>query len=102
MQSKLIYLLRVVVTAVLLAGNVTPLFAQNATGSIKGIVKDPQDAVIINADAMATNKSTGAIRKLNAGNDGIFVFENLVPGEYEVKVESKGFATRVQILTVEV
>jgi hypothetical protein len=102
MKSMLSYLLRVVVMVVLLVGNLTPLMAQNATGSIKGIVKDQQEAIIVNAAATATNKATGAIRNLNAGNDGIFVFENLLPGQYEVKVEIKGFATQTQTLLVEV
>ena len=53
MKFKLSYLLRVLVMAVLLVSNVTPLLAQNATGAIKGVVKDPQDAVIVNAAAMA-------------------------------------------------
>ena len=100
MKSTLSYLLRVVVVAVLLVSNVSPLLAQNATGSIKGVVKDQQEAIIVSAAATATNKATGAIRKMNAGGDGIFVFESLLPGQYEVKVEIKGFATQTQTLLV--
>src|SRR5215813_14166578 len=102
MKSKPSYLLRAVVMAILLANNATPLLAQNATGSIRGLVKDQQEATIVNAGATATNKATGAVRTMNAGNDGIFVFENLLPGQYEVKVEATGFATQTQILLVEV
>jgi outer membrane receptor protein involved in Fe transport len=102
MQSKLIYLLRVVVTAVLLAGNVAPLFAQNATGAINGTVKDQNGAVIANAVVTAKNKATGSLRNINAGNDGLFAFENLPPGEYEVKVEAQGFATQTLSVLVQV
>lgn len=77
-------------------------FAQNATGSMKGVVKDQNDAVVTNAVVTATNKATGAVRKMNAGGDGIYALENLSPGEYEVKAESQGFSTQMQTLTVEV
>lgn len=74
--------------------------AQNATGAINGIVKDQNDAVISKAAVTATSKATGAARRVNAGSDGIFVFENLLPGDYDVKVEADGFGTRIQTLTV--
>src|SRR5687768_6197824 len=102
MKSKLSYLLRVVVMAVLLASNVTPLFAQNATGAINGTVKDQNSAIIANAVVTAKNKATGASRNVNAGNDGLFAFENLPPGEYEVKVEAQGFTTQTQVMVVQV
>jgi outer membrane receptor protein involved in Fe transport len=102
MKSKLSYLLRVVVMAVLLASNVTPLFAQNATGAINGTVKDQNSAIIANATVTATNKATGASRNVNAGTDGLFAFENLPPGEYEVKVEAQGFTTQTQVMIVQV
>ncbi|HWN98453.1 MAG TPA: carboxypeptidase regulatory-like domain-containing protein, partial [Blastocatellia bacterium] len=76
--------------------------AQNATGALKGTVKDPQDALVTNAVAIAKNTATGAARKLNAGSDGVFVFENLQPGEYEVKVEAPGFSALIKTLTVQV
>lgn len=76
--------------------------AQNATGAISGTVKDQNDAVISKAVVTATNKATGAARRVNAGSDGIFVFENLQPGAYELKVEAQGFSSQVQNLTVTV
>jgi len=86
----------------LLMGIGTQAFAQNATGAIKGIVKDQNDAVVTTAVITATNKATGAVRKMSAGADGIYVLENLVPGQYEVKAERKGFSTQIQTLPVEV
>src|SRR5690242_8283235 len=76
--------------------------AQNATGAINGIVKDQNDAVIAKAVVTATNKATGTSRNVNAGNDGIFAFESLMPGEYEVKVEAQGFTSQIQKLAVAV
>jgi hypothetical protein len=85
--------------AVFLAGSA---YAQNATGAINGTVKDQNDALITNAVVTATNKTTGASRTLNTKSEGGFVFENLLPGEYVVKVEAQGFSTQTQTLIVEV
>jgi hypothetical protein len=102
MQSKLSYLLRAVTILALLTNAVLPALAQNATGSINGTVKDQNDAIITTATVTATNKGNGQSRKVKAGNDGAFVFENLQPGEYEVKVEAEGFTTLTQSLVVQV
>lgn len=101
MQTN-VKLFRALAMSVLVLSIWIQAFAQNPTGAIKGVVKDPNNAVVTTAVATATSKSTGAARKVKAGNDGIFVFESLQPGDYEVKVEAQGFSTQVQILTVEV
>ncbi len=102
MQPKLSYLLRAVVTLAVFASIGVPTLAQNATGAINGMIKDQNDAIIPNSVVTATNKGTGAARKINAGSDGQFWFENLAPGEYEVKVEAAGFSSLTQAVTVQV
>ncbi|PYP82761.1 MAG: hypothetical protein DMF61_25400 [Blastocatellia bacterium AA13] len=79
-----------------------PVFAQNPTGSIHGIVRDQQGAIIQNATITVSNKATGATRKVNGGDDGIYSVDGLLPGEYEVKVEAQGFSTQLQKMTVQV
>ncbi len=76
--------------------------AQNATGAINGTVTDPSEAVIVNAVVSVTNTATGAVRKLTTRNEGTYWFENLVPGEYEVRVEAQGFTTQLRIVVVQV
>lgn len=93
---------RVLAMSVLLLCTVISVFAQNSTGAIKGLVKDQNNAVVTTAVATATSKATGAVRKMNAGGDGVFVFESLQPGDYEVKVEAPGFSTQVQVLAVQI
>ena len=102
MQTNVRYLFRALAMSLLLLSAGIPAFAQNATGAIRGVVKDPNNAVVTTAVATATSTATGAARKAKTGNDGIFVFESLQPGGYEVKVEAQGFSTQVQMLTVEV
>ncbi len=79
-----------------------PLAAQNATGSITGLVTDPTGAVLANATIIVTSKATGAVRKLTTGSEGKYTAENLVPGDYEVKVEAAGFSSQLLALTVQV
>src|SRR5262245_31874163 len=76
--------------------------AQNATGSITGTVTDPNNEVIVNATVTATNKATGAARKVMTKGEGNYTVENLLPGDYEVKVESQGFITQLQSIQVQV
>jgi len=80
----------------------TLVSAQNATGAINGIVKDPTDAVIPSASVTVTNNATGAMRQLTTGSEGNFTAENLAPGEYDVKVEAKGFTSQLRTLVVQV
>src|SRR5215470_19691539 len=76
--------------------------AQNATGSITGTVIDPNNEVIANATITVTSRATGAMRKVTTKGEGNYTVENLLPGEYEVKVEVQGFVTQIQILPVQV
>jgi sarcosine oxidase gamma subunit len=76
--------------------------AQNATGAITGAVTDPNNEAIMNATVTVTNKATGATRKVMTKEEGNFTVENLMPGEYEVKVEARGFITQLQLLAVQV
>lgn len=79
-----------------------PAVAQNAAGSIRGIVADEHGAVIQNASVTITNKATGEVRNATTGSDGLYSAENLSPGDYEVKVQLQGFAIQVLSLTVRV
>jgi hypothetical protein len=84
----------------LLLASVAIALAQNATGSITGTVTDPNNEAIANATITVTNKATGAVRKVTTRSGGAYSVENLLPGEYEVKVEAQGFVTQLQALPV--
>jgi hypothetical protein len=80
-----------------------PVFSQQSpTGSIRGVITDPQGAVIPKANVTVTNKATGDVRKVDTGDDGIYLVSTLLPGEYEIKVEAQGFSTQIISTTVEV
>ncbi|MBI3693885.1 MAG: carboxypeptidase regulatory-like domain-containing protein [Acidobacteria bacterium] len=68
-----------------------PAFSQSVTGTITGVVKDPNAALVPNAVVVAKNTATGAEDATATNAEGFYRLANLVPGEYVVSVESKGF-----------
>jgi outer membrane receptor protein involved in Fe transport len=74
----------------------TAASAQQAnTASLAGTVTDPNGAVIPGATVTVTQKATGFTRTTTTNGEGLYVLTNLPPGDYEVKVEENGFATKV-------
>ncbi|MDX6696002.1 MAG: hypothetical protein QOF02_3605 [Blastocatellia bacterium] len=73
---------------------------QPAAATLRGVVKDPSEAVIAGATVKATHVATGVVRETQTNTEGAYVLSNLAPGEYEVRVESRGFATKVSKLPV--
>jgi hypothetical protein len=101
MHTKFKLLVLSVTLLTLAARTTLPVMAQNPTGSIRGTVTDQSGAIIQNAAVTVTNKATGDARKVTTGSDGIFGVENLLPGEYEVKIEAPNFATQTSTLVVQ-
>src|SRR4051794_11196333 len=80
-----------------------PVFAQNATGTITGIVRDPSNAVLAGAQVTVTNEDTGLMRKGESNGDGEYRVPFLPVGIYSVRVQKEGFKAQVQTrITVEV
>src|SRR5262245_63031968 len=79
---------------VLLASAV-PSFAQTF-GQISGMVTDTTGGVLVGATVTVTNTQTGATATQQANSAGLYVFPNLLPGVYNVKVEMDGFRTAIR------
>ncbi len=90
-----------VLLAVVLGLTVSVSFAQAPTGAISGVVTDETGAVIPNANVLIKNKATDFERRLTSGADGSFSAPSLPAGQYEIRVETKGFRTIVREATVE-
>jgi hypothetical protein len=65
--------------------------AQNLNGSISGTVTDPSGGVIPNAELTLKTLITGEVAKVTSGPDGLYSFQNLQPGVYNLTVSAKGF-----------
>lgn len=71
------------------------------TAVLNGDVTDPQGAVVNGAAVTVENKATG-MQRASISKAGLFTFNNLAPGKYELRVEATGFASFVQPVQVEV
>jgi Carboxypeptidase regulatory-like domain len=88
-------------TLLLLSG-IQSLFAQTATGSILGTVKDPSGAVVPAVSVTIKSVSTGTTRGLTTTDAGTYSAIALVPGDYHVSFAASSFGTGERIITVSV
>lgn len=75
----------------LLLSVASPLFAQQVTGTIKGVVTDPSGAVIANATVNISSKSTGLTRSVTTNEAGEYSAPDLPFGVYRVSVKQASF-----------
>jgi hypothetical protein len=69
-----------------------PLYAQEGTSTLRGVIVDQGGAVVPGATVSVANQATGLNRRsaTTTGN-GEYVFTSLIPGAYRVTVEAQGF-----------
>jgi hypothetical protein len=76
-------------------------FAQEETAAtISGKVVDATGALVPKATIVVTNKETGAERRVESNDEGLFTVTPLPPGPYSIAVERTGFKRSVQNLTL--
>src|SRR5438874_924046 len=63
-----------------------------SSGTITGVVVDPNNAVVPNATVTIENAVTGYKRSVNTGTDGAFRFENVPFNNYVYGVSAAGFS----------
>jgi hypothetical protein len=73
-----------------------PVGAQVAGGTLSGTISDPSGAGIPQARIVIKNVATGVERTVTTNTDGFYTAPNLLPGEYRVTVEAKGFNTETR------
>ncbi|MDQ6663823.1 MAG: TonB-dependent receptor [Acidobacteriota bacterium] len=69
---------------------------QTFTASLTGVVTDPKQAGIPGATLKLLNTGTNDTRESTTGTDGRYTFSQLLPGNYELTAEAKGFKIFVQ------
>src|SRR5258708_17498685 len=65
--------------------------AQAPVGSIAGVVKDPSGAIVAGAVVTSTSLADAGRRRVVSDDQGYFLIPTLMPGEYKLVVEAKGF-----------
>ena len=71
----------------------TPLHSQLFTGSINGLVSDPNGSAVPAAQLTITNASTAGARKVTSDSAGHYSVTQLQPGTYSISVTATGFET---------
>ena len=72
----------------------SPSFAQTF-GQITGQVTDGSGAMLVGTSVTVTNPQTGAVRSAETNSAGSYVFPNLLPGIYNIRVDLQGFQSKV-------
>ena len=70
-----------------------PLFAQGTAGKILGTVTDASGGAIAGATVVVTDVDRNSPRTLTTDSAGEYNAPNLLPGNYKVRAEAKGFKT---------
>ena len=70
--------------------------AQGPTGSIDGIVADPNGAVLPGATVTLVNVETGVSRTVKTDQSGLYTFPALPPAVYNITIARTGFKTELK------
>ena len=68
-----------------------PVMGQATTGTLTGLVTDPQGAIVSGATITLTNSETRVEAKTTSNDQGEFVFPQVMPGKYSLSVEATNF-----------
>jgi hypothetical protein len=71
--------------------SISAAVAQETTGGLQGIIKDPTGAVVSNAGVELTGSSLVGSKKQETDSGGYYRFSNLPPGTYSLRVTAPGF-----------
>src|SRR5262245_12888252 len=66
--------------------------AQQARGSLRGLITDELGAAIVGANVTLTDAS-GVQKKTTTNGEGVYTFAGLTPGKYTLQAGAPGFAT---------
>jgi len=96
------FLCLLILSAVLLTRSALVAQTTVSQGSIQGTISDPSGAVVPGATITITNKATGQVVHVTSTAAGSYSSGALLPGDYAVRVEAKGFRTAEVPVVVQV
>ena len=72
------------------------LMAQDFRSTLQGTVTDPTQALVANAAVTVRNRETAQERTATTNADGFYLFQFLLPGNYDLTVKAPGFKGYVE------
>lgn len=82
---------RLAISVLTIAGMAVPAPSQTSRGSVGGTVTDASSAVIPDATVELTNQKSGVMRSTTTNAVGIYRFEAVDPGLFNLKIDKAGF-----------
>jgi hypothetical protein len=76
----------------IIAASVISMYAQQSTGSLGGVIADPQNKGVAGASVTVRNTDTNVEIKVKTNKSGLYNVSGLLPGYYDLVVEVEGFA----------
>ncbi len=81
--------------AIMLCVSTIQMAAQEAGGTILGVVTDPTSGAVSGGTVTIKNTGTGVERVVQTNAEGLYVAPNLIPGTYELNISAPGFTPAV-------
>lgn len=72
------------------------IFGQTSRGTVSGVVKDPNGAIVSGAEVTLTNTETTVSRSSVTNDEGFYRFDAVDLGTYSVRVAAPNFSTAVK------
>jgi hypothetical protein len=66
-------------------------YGQAASGTLSGVVVDPQERAVVSATVTLSDPARGWKRQVTSSGTGAFLFPQIAPSTYEISVEQSGF-----------
>lgn len=83
-----------------------PVSAQSLTGTLRGVILDPQGQVVPSVTITLTSEGTGVSQTTTSSSVGVYDISNLAAGTYKLHVDVKGFVpylrTGIQVVSSQV
>ena len=86
---------RPLVLLLLVISLASPVLAQRLSGTLRGQVTDPGGSVVVGAQVTVTNEASGVQDSTKSNSAGTYVFPDILPGTYTVKIAAAGFSESV-------
>src|ERR1035438_6028939 len=92
-----------IITLILIATGISPMFAQSDAARLQGIITDQSGALVPGAKVQVTDASTNRVLETaSAPDSGAWSFPVLPPGNYVIRLSMDGFKPIKQNVTLQI